>query len=189
MSDKIYLGPIDYHYAEVMRECRNDPRINKWCRQVGFISQRDQELWLERQNSDPTVDMLTILDSKKNFLGVCGLTSIQPIFRHAEFSMYIHPKQQGNGYGRRALKMLLEYAFGQRALNRVWGEVFESNPALKMFFKLGFGVEGFRKEFYFKDGHYIDATLISIGVKQFGHKLSAVESTDKASDICTPSSS
>jgi RimJ/RimL family protein N-acetyltransferase len=100
-------------------------------------------------------------------LGVCGLTSIDLYNRHAEFSLYIAPQLQGDGLGTRALKTLLAYGFKTLGLNSIWGETFQGNHALKMFEQMGFKIEGSRRDFYFRDGKYIDAVLVSMQASEF----------------------
>lgn len=95
-------------------------------------------------------------------IGVCGLTSIDMTNRRAEFSLYLIPSYQGKHLGSKALTILLEHAFNNLGLMQVWGEVFEGNPAIESFEKLGFKRDGVRRDFYFRDGKFINANLISI---------------------------
>jgi UDP-4-amino-4,6-dideoxy-N-acetyl-beta-L-altrosamine N-acetyltransferase len=150
------------------RHCRNNPKVRGWCRQVGLIDWRQQDLWFDRQSDDPSIKMFSILQTDSiGFLGACGLTDIDHINRRAEFSLYIHPSRHGKGFGRRALLTLLKFGFDELNLNRIWGETMEGNFAINLFETIGFEREGTRKEFYFKNGHYLDAHLISIGRDQF----------------------
>jgi RimJ/RimL family protein N-acetyltransferase len=152
---------------DIALECRNDTLINEWCRQVGLISLRQHMAWWARKDDDPTIEMFAIRNKHGKFLGVCGLTDIDHVSRRAEFSLYIRPGEQLHGYGKMALASLLRFGFYNLNLNRVWGEVFDKNPAMKTFTEFGFDKEGRRREFYFKDGEYIDANLISIGRRKF----------------------
>jgi RimJ/RimL family protein N-acetyltransferase len=95
-------------------------------------------------------------------VGICGLTSIDWINRRAEFSLYIGPEYQGSGFGEHALRLLCRHGFQTLNLNCIWGEVFESNPALAMFQRVGFKECGRRRQFYFRDGKYIDAILVDV---------------------------
>jgi RimJ/RimL family protein N-acetyltransferase len=159
------LIPLEKRRIEVYRTWRNRPEIRKWCRQYDLISERDQELWFEWQNDDPNTHMFEVMevpDKIYDGIGVCGLTSCDLINRRAEFSLYIAPTYQGEGLGSKALKALLLFGFNSLNLNLIWGECFDGNPALKMFEKLGFQSDGIRRDFYFRDGQYIDAHLVSI---------------------------
>lgn len=152
-----------------VREWRNDYAIWQWCRQNDLISDVDQNRWFERQSTDPTIKMYKITvgfkkDDKPHVVpvGVCGLTSIDYVNRRAEFSLYIAPQFQGNDFGDKALRCLLSHGFKNLGLHVIWGEVFAGNPALKLFENLGIKREGTRRDFYFRDGKFIDAHLISI---------------------------
>lgn len=68
------------------------------------------------------------------------------------------PAQQGNGYIPEAAGLLLDHAFGERRLNKVWAMVIEPNEASQAVLeKLGFEREGtFRKENWY-EGEYVDS--------------------------------
>lgn len=143
-------------------EWRNNPLITSWTRQNGLISQADQERWIKRISEDQSIEMFGIVNGAKENVGTCGLTSINPIHRTAEFSLLIGPEYQKRGYGEHALKALLDYGFKKRNLHCIWGETFEGNPALKLFLKLGMRIEGAPRERYFKNGRYVGTTIVSM---------------------------
>lgn len=164
----------------LVRCWRNDYEIWKWCRQNDFISDVEQASWFKRQSEDPTIKMYKIVmsfnvqrvdENKKQKkilpIGVCGLTSINMTNRNAEFSLYIAPAYQGNHFGPQALKCLLTHGFSNLGLYTIWGEVFEGNPALDSFLSIGFQKEGLRKCFYYRDGKFLDAHLISINATEW----------------------
>lgn len=140
---------------------RNDPRVFRWTRQNDVLTRQGHQAWYNQQATDPTMKMYGI-EKEGELIGVCGLTSIDMTNRRAEFSLYIGPEHQGKGYGEAALGTLLDHAFRSVGLNLVWGETFDGNPAAKLFEKLEFVKEGTRREFYFRNGDFIDAHLYSI---------------------------
>lgn len=161
----VKLGPIDRAHKDRMRVWRNDPRIYAWCRQSDLISDMDQERWIEQQSLDASIRMYSInvnTGGEDQFCGVCGLTSIDPLNRRAEFSLYIAPTMHQRGLGKKSLETLLAHGFLNLGLNLIWGEAFSGNPAMKLFRRVGFSEEGIRRQFYFKQGKFTDAHLISI---------------------------
>ena len=155
----------------LIRMWRNDYRIWKWCRQNDLISDAEQAQWFQRQHADPSIKMYKIVlagySEKENQtklvpVGVCGFTSIDHMNRRAEFSFYIAPPYQGQDLGRLGMSALLTHGFKNLGFHVIWGEVFDGNHALKLFEELGFRREGTRRDFYFRDGGFIDAHLISI---------------------------
>lgn len=160
------LDPFDSTDAATVRAWRNDWRVIRWCRQNDVISDVDQAAWYERQAKDPAIKMYSVrLKSGAGageLVGVAGLTSIDWVNRRAEFSLYVAPDRWRHGIARGALSILLSHAFLNLGFEQVWGEAFAGNPALTLFAELGFHADGIRRGWYFKDGAYHDAHLISI---------------------------
>lgn len=162
----VSLGTISKSHLEKLRKWRNCQEISQWCRQYDLISDFQQDNWFAKINSDSTIKMYTVTDHAQ-VVGVCGLTSIDWHNRRAEFSLYIGPEHHQKGHGKAALKTLLMHAFNNFGLHLIWGETFEGNIAYKMFESLGFVWEGTRRDFYYKNGNFIDAELYSIKREEF----------------------
>lgn len=157
----VTLGPLDSTSKHKIREWRNNPAVYKWCRQRTMISDVEHDRWFEAQSKDPSIQMFSIY-SDNRFVGVCGFTSIDNVNRRAEFSLYIAPDSHGDGYGTSALKTLFSHGFKDLGFHSIWGETFEDNKAARMFEKIGMKKEGIRREFYFKNGKFIDAHLYGV---------------------------
>ena len=72
--------------------------------------------------------------SGETFVGLAGLTDIEWENGLAQISLVIYP--QGNGYGRQAVQMVLDEAFGNMGLKTVYGECYECNPAIEFWGKI-----------------------------------------------------
>jgi RimJ/RimL family protein N-acetyltransferase len=167
---RLYLSPdIDPITA---KSARNNPRVWRYCRQYSLISDDQQSAWLDKIETDPTIKMfslrtdddgpeygLTLTDQQ---VGVCGFTSIDRHNRSAEFSLYINPENQGNGFGKQGLTLLLDHGFKDWGFHRIWGEVFENNPAMSIFKEVGFEVVGKLRHSYFRDGKWINSYIIDL---------------------------
>lgn len=161
-SERLFLSPdIDFLIA---RKSRNHHSIRKWCRQYTLISHGDQNKWAKKIEDDPTIKMFGICKNEgmHPIVGVCGFTSIDLHNRSAEFSLYINPGDQGHGYGSEGLALLLNHGFYDFGFHRIWGEVFEGNPALKTFEKLGFKINGILRHSYYRSGQFIDSIMIDL---------------------------
>jgi RimJ/RimL family protein N-acetyltransferase len=158
-----FSGPIRLYpdIPEGAREWRNDYDIRRWCRQNSMISRAEHEDWLRRQHEDPSIKMFGISNGVKS-VGVCGFTSIDRLNRSAEFSLYISMNHKGEGYGINALRTLCAHGFRDWGFHRIWGEVFDGNPALKTFLDAGFHQEGVLRQAYFREGKFIDAHRIAV---------------------------
>jgi len=73
------------------------------------------------------------------------------------------PEHQGEGYIPEATSLLLDHAFGERRLHKVWAMVIEPNrPSQKVLESLGFEQEGrYRKETFY-EGEYVDSYRYAI---------------------------
>lgn len=162
----ISLGSLEPSICSLLFKWRNDPSLFKWFRQNDVLAWNQHEKWFNEHQNDKSIKMYGIY-SDNTVVGVCGLTSIDLQNQRAEFSIYISTDYHGNGYGPKALKLLLWHGFNSYPLNLIWGETFSGNPALKTFKEIGFKEDGVRREFYFKEGKFINCHLISIKRNEF----------------------
>ena len=147
---------------------RNSPSIYKWCRQFEPISADRHAAWFASIQDEQSTRMYGIQDAEGILVGVCGLTSIDYVNSRAEFSLYVGPEHHGAGFGEAGLRALCAHGFNVLNLNSIWGEAFDSNPAMKIFKRVGFKEEGRRRQFYFRQGRYIDAILFSLLRSEYG---------------------
>ena len=99
----------------------------------------------------------------KRYLGQCGLMMIDHTARRAELAVVLAPDSANRGYGREAIALMLEYAFMQLNLNRVFLQVHADNArAIHVYEKCGFKREGCLRAHFYRDGRYIDAVQMGI---------------------------
>ena len=158
----IALGPVKEEYLPKMLEWRNDSRIRQWCRQYDIIQPWAHKKWYESLANRDDVRMYAIINTHGKVVGICGLTNIDQLNQRAEFSLYIGPEYQRHGYGFKALSTLIDHGFRNLNLHTIWGESYDKNPACGLFEAVGMGKEGTRRNFYFRDGAFLDAHLYSV---------------------------
>ena len=56
----VFLGRIEADHLEELKEQRNSFDIRRWCRQKDLIASESQELWFDRQMSDPSIEMYSV---------------------------------------------------------------------------------------------------------------------------------
>lgn len=97
-------------------------------------------------------------------IGSCQLHSINPVHRSAELQIRIgEVAQRGHGYGSQAVQLLLDFAFKDLNLNRVYLQVFKNNiPALRTYEKAGFRREGLLRQAAYIDGRYVDVVIMGL---------------------------
>jgi RimJ/RimL family protein N-acetyltransferase len=90
--------------------------------------------------------------------------------RNGTFSIGIQIDRdyRGKGYGTRALRILLRYAFFERRLNKFNDCVLEGNEAsVRMMKKLGCIQEGVRRQVIFTNGQYCNLILFGLTKDEF----------------------
>jgi len=97
-------------------------------------------------------------------IGIVSLMNVSEANASAELSIIVgHSEDRHHGYGAEAIAVLLDYAFGERGLNRVGLSVFEFNEdAIAFYEKLGFREEGRLRGALRRDDVFHDAILMSI---------------------------
>lgn len=99
-----------------------------------------------------------------SLIGSCQLHSINPIHRSAELQIRIGRKDaQGSGIGTEACDLLLQHAFQDLSLRRVYLHVFETNErAIGLYNRSGFKVEGMLRQAAFIDGQWVNVVMMAI---------------------------
>lgn len=90
------------------------------------------------------------------YIGNVYLTDINNVYRKACSHILIGNRAYWNGgYGTEALRLLLDYAFNHKNLNRIEAHVLEDNiGSRKLHEKLGYKQEGVWRESVYKNGRY-----------------------------------
>lgn len=109
-----------------------------------------------------------ILDEKGEFLGIVELFNISWKNRRAEYSIALKPLARGKGYGYWATHKILDLAFNEQGITRVWLRVLESNSkAIKLYERLGFIREGLCREESLRSGKFVSQIQMSILKKEW----------------------
>jgi RimJ/RimL family protein N-acetyltransferase len=123
-----------------------------------------ERLFEEREHSAADDSFAIHLKGEEQPIGVISLMNIREANESAELSVIVgHPEDRNHGYGAEAIGALLDYAFGERALNRVGLSVFEFNEdAISTYEGLGFREEGRLRKALKRDDALYDAILMSV---------------------------
>nr|WP_279401558.1 GNAT family protein [Piscibacillus salipiscarius] len=97
-------------------------------------------------------------------IGVTSLINIDYVNRNAECNISLGDKNYwGKGLGQEAFRLLLNFAFKELNLHKVYLRVFSYNKgAIKLYQKLGFYEEGELKEHFYRDGSWHNVIFMGL---------------------------
>ncbi len=97
-------------------------------------------------------------------IGIVSLTGIHPVHRGGEFHMMLGRRDlSGKGIGTAATKQMLRHGFHDLNLQRIYLSVLVSNaPAIRVYEKAGFRLEGRAREAAYKNGEYEDTLSMAM---------------------------
>lgn len=114
------------------------------------------------ENPRPNMHALVaVVDGR--VVGSLGLELGQGRQAHtAHLGMMVHDSYQGQGVGTALMEAAIRLAEGWLAITRLELIVYTDNePALALYRKFGFEIEGTLRDFAFRDGRYVDAYLMA----------------------------
>jgi diamine N-acetyltransferase len=116
-----------------------------------------------RRRSDVAIFGIRERDGGR-LVGSCQLLNINQTHRKAELQIRIGATEaRGRGYGKEAVKLLLDFAFKDLNLHRVELTVLADNePAVRLYESAGFVREGTLRQAAYIDGRYVDLILMGI---------------------------
>lgn len=141
--------------AEAFQRIFSDPRVVANTLQIPFPS---AELWRKRLETRADVRMLVAV-ADEEVVGMCGLhTNANPRRAHAAMvGMTVHADWHGRGVGTALLEQTVSLADNWLHLLRLELTVFTDNlPAIKLYRKFGFVIEGTHIGEALRDGRFVD---------------------------------
>lgn len=169
--EDIILRAIEESDLELLKNMMNDPEIENMTAGFSFpVSSFQQKKWYEGLNNKAN-EIRLIIDTEANgAIGVVMLTNIDWKNRIAQFHSKITSEDsiRGKGYGTKATKALIKYAFEQLNMNCIYSRIIEYNIASqRVKEKCGFVKEGVLRERIYKNGKYHNMIIWSILKEEF----------------------
>ncbi len=97
------------------------------------------------------------------FVGMIGFHRIKPEHHRAEVGYMIEKEYQGKGYGKEAVKAIIEYAFKEMNIHSIEADIDKDNIASeRLLLSIGFVKEGYFKESFYFEGTFIDSVIYSL---------------------------
>lgn len=151
--------------VEALYAFKNDPEMAELL--GGFTrgySRADIAGWVDFHHNAKDEVLWVVTTREDACVGHVGLYKIDHRVGQAEFAIILGKHAiWGRGLGTKLTRFAVEYAFNQLNLRRLYLDVLSINPrAQRVYEKLGFVVEGRRRQAQFKSGKYVDVIEMAL---------------------------
>ncbi len=163
----VQLRPVDEHDVDDILSWVNDKSVvGNLASFAGKPLTREDELtWVRKVRTSTDERVFTVTEVHDGrYLGQVGLHQIFWRSRVARAAAIIASTgDHGKGYGSAAIAALLDVAFHQLELHKVWLMVFRTNErALRTWRRLGFVDEGVLRDEYFHEDAWHDMVRLGL---------------------------
>ncbi|KUM99750.1 acetyltransferase [Streptomyces yokosukanensis] len=164
-GERTVLRPFTADDAEAMWEIIGDPEV------VRFTFAPRTELTLEglrshyggRTAEPGRLDLAVTDPATGELLGEVVLYDVDTRARSCTFRTLLGPRGRGRGAGTEATRLIVGHGFERLGLHRIELEVYGRNArARRVYEKVGFVVEGVRREVALRDGVWEDEVVMAI---------------------------
>ena len=150
----------------------NDPQNNVFLHYDLPLEEEKTRIWFEK-NQYRTDRYDAVIEVDNAPVGLVGLLSIDRKNQNAEYYVMIGEREYlSKGVANRATRQLLDYAFGELGLNRVYLYTETENyAAINSYERVGFCREGVLKNDLFSKGRFVDRYIYAITKKDYTHQM------------------
>lgn len=164
---RVALRAVEESDLEPLRAWRNEPRFRRYFREHREISAVMQRRWFDAVVlKDPNTRMFAVVRAEDGaLLGAAGVCWIDWRNRSGDFSIYLGADGLyiDEDYAPDAGRLLLDYAFEELGLNRVWAEIYDHDaPKRALLPALGFTLEGRHRQTTWIEGAFADSLFYSV---------------------------
>lgn len=171
---KVALRAVQKQDLLQLMQWRNRADYRQYFREYRELNEQNQELWFDKyviNDKDTIMFAIVSNDEKQELLGCCGLCYINWLQRFADLSLYIGWQNayiDDEGIAEEACSLLLDYAFGELCLHKVWTEIYEFDaPKNALYLKMGFHQDGLLRDNYYHNKRWWNSRIMSILDKDF----------------------
>jgi diamine N-acetyltransferase len=167
-SEHIYMRPFEEGDEAFFTKWYNDKETRGKIGEILPTSKLQAEKIVKREEKD-SVWFAIVREDNGAVIGETGLLRMFPAWRTTDLTIIIPDKEnQGKGFGTEAITLLMDYAFGYLAYNRISiGVVGFNTQALEFYKKVGFKQEGIQEQGYYYNYKYYDFVMMRILKDEF----------------------
>ena len=169
-SSSIVLKPILEQHTNLIVSWRNKEFVKNQLFSNRNITVEEHINWLHDFVEKGLVHQFIIYVNEIP-IGTCFIKNIDEVHKKGEFGIFIGESEYlGKGIGSLATKLIIDYAFKNLLLNKIYLKVYSDNiNAIKAYSNAGFKIDGIFREEYFING-FKDIHLMSILKREWAEK-------------------
>jgi len=167
-GDRLFLSPVNIEDKEIYTKWMNDKSVTEnlgnYSRMINLSS---EEEWIKEISKGYSFGI--ILRDNNELIGNVSLVNIQHVNQTASLRIFIGERENRNkGYGKEAIKIIIDYGFNTLNLNNIMLNVYSFNRnAIRAYEKIGFKKIGSRRKAIYKDGKFYDEIYMDILKEEF----------------------
>jgi len=172
-SDRLNFLPLSLaHLSQNYVNWLNDEEVYRYLETRGNYSLEILKTFLEDCETNRKLFWAIHLKSNNTHIGNIKIHPVNLRHGFAEYSIMMGNKEEwGNGYARESSERIIKYCFDELKLRKITlGVVAENSAAIRLYEKLGFGIEGVYKKHLIYDGKYCDVLRMAIFNSNFSYE-------------------
>lgn len=162
----IVLRCLEEYDLPLIARWRNQKDVRRYFFDKSLLPISGQKKWFERYLDDRSREIFVAVHKEQNMpVGMIGLYRIDNKNRKAEIgsTMIGERTMRGKGAAAEMMRLLLDYAFADLGLNRLYAYAIDYNTAsVKLKLHCGFQREGILHQDHYADGRFYDVYLLAI---------------------------
>jgi len=162
-GNRVNLVPFEEEHIEISREWINNEDITLYMGGRFPVGETEQKSWYQKLMRDKTKKKLIIVDKSSKNVGMVSLLNIDYKNQNTEVGIYISHDDQGKGYAKEAVSMILNFTFRELNMHKIYAFIHIDNKlSRKLFESIGFFHEYIDTEAVYSNGEFVDICKYSI---------------------------
>jgi diamine N-acetyltransferase len=162
-ANSVKLVPLEIeHLPHVMSWVNDRDVMQYFANRQTEITEEEERRYLQSLIASRNDRAYSVFDGER-YIGQCSINQIYWPARNGRLFVVVRKQEQGKGYGSVAITQLIEKAWNELDLHKIWLIVrCDNRSAQAMYLKLGFDFEGVLRDEYFVGGRFYDMVRMSI---------------------------